>query len=809
MSDEEPGITADDPEEGALDSALSELIPCETLAQTCAWAARWLAAMPGAHAALVWTPDPVHPVFTCTGIAGEGLGRALQQSVPRGDGFVRRLIRDREPFVLTAAELLVTDDPWLASAARNFRACVALPLESEEGVIGVAAVLFRDEDTDASAALDALSGFVPHAAQAVARALKQDKKLSGMLHAIERLTNLYDLSKAFGATLEWTELTAIIARKAVDFANAEVASLWVLQGGEGEVALAATAVNENYEITQPPDSVGASIVGDAVGSREVAYENDLPPGHLLRAEGTFPVNSYLTVPLLEEEETVGAIVIVNKRGRRPRFAEADTLLLTDLGHQAVRALHNARRYGAERRVEELDALLAVSREITATLDLDRVMKTIANASAALINFDRCAVAIVQRNKLRLGAVSGVDEISRSEPSIVRTTNLLEWVYFGGNNVSVTQHEDGQILTDRAETAEKFRVFFQESGMRSFLAMILQDDEGKLGVIGFESAEPLTIGEEGRDLLQILINQATVAVRNAQLYQQVPLAGFWKPLLEKRKKLAAMPRAKLRRRATIAAVVFLALVILPWNIRLAGPARVLPGRRVSLTASVPGVIATVRHREGDFVPAGEIVATLHDEDYQAAAAQARSDLEIARSEFARYQAEGDMAELAKAAARLEEMRAKELVAESNLAQTFVRAPAEGVLITPHLDERIGQMVESGAEIAVLADTRSAQVEVAIPEVDCSLLHERENVTVKLNSYPSRVFRGTIGRISPVVREEGDDRFVLAEALIENAGGLIRPGMLGRAKISTGTRRLGYAVLRKPARWFWAKLWPMMP
>ena len=33
---------------------------------------------------------------------------------------------------------------------------------------------------------------------------------------------------------------------------------------------------------------------------------------------------------------------------------------------------------------ELDALLAVSREITATLDLDRVMQTIVNASSALI-----------------------------------------------------------------------------------------------------------------------------------------------------------------------------------------------------------------------------------------------------------------------------------------------------------------------------------------------------------------------------------------------------------------------------------------
>jgi len=120
-----------------------------------------------------------------------------------------------------------------------------------------------------------------------------------------------------------------------------------------------------------------------------------------------------------------------------------------------------------------------------------------------------------------------------------------------------------------------------------------------------------------------------------------------------------------------------------------------------------------------------------------------------------------------------------------------------------------MVASGAEIAVLADTKSVSVEVAVRENDASLLHEGEPVKVKLNAYPSRVFQGKLARISPVVHEEGDERFVLADAMIENASGVIRPGMLGKAKVSTGTRRLGFAVFRKPARWFWSKLWPLMP
>jgi hypothetical protein len=52
-------------------------------------------------------------------------------------------------------------------------------------------------------------------------------------------------------------------------------------------------------------------------------------------------------------------------------------------------------------------------------------------------------------------------------------------------------------------------------------------------------------------------------------------------------------------------------------------------------------------------------------------------------------------------------------------------------------------------------------------------------------------------------------VIAETRLENADGLLRPGMLGKAKVSTGTQRLLRVLLRKPARWVWAKLWPLLP
>src|SRR6266571_196882 len=149
---------------------------------------------------------------------------------------------------------------------------------------------------------------------ALCRALKGEKKTVGMLHAIERLTNLYDLSKAFGSTIDLEELNQIIVRKAVDFGVAEVASFWLLEAETSDVVLAATAVNENYDVENAPDAVGGSIVGDLLVNQRVLRDNDVPANIPLATENeAYPVHSVLAIPLLEEGRPVGTLVLVNKR----------------------------------------------------------------------------------------------------------------------------------------------------------------------------------------------------------------------------------------------------------------------------------------------------------------------------------------------------------------------------------------------------------------------------------------------------------------------------------------------------------------
>jgi hypothetical protein len=68
---------------------------------------------------------------------------------------------------------------------------------------------------------------------------------------------------------------------------------------------------------------------------------------------------------------------------------------------------------------------------------------------------------------------------------------------------------------------------------------------------------------------------------------------------------------------------------------------------------------------------------------------------------------------------------------------------------------------------------------------------------------------VRRVGAELRQEGDESFVVVEADVPNDNGSLKAGMLGTAKVSTGSRSLGTAIFRKPLRYLWLRIWPLLP
>ena len=52
-------------------------------------------------------------------------------------------------------------------------------------------------------------------------------------------------------------------------------------------------------------------------------------------------------------------------------------------------------------------------------------------------------------------------------------------------------------------------------------------------------------------------------------------------------------------------------------------------------------------------------------------------------------------------------------------------------------------------------------------------------------------------------------MVAEVKIEDHSNLLKTGMQGKAKVSTARVPLATAIFRKPARYVWTRLWPILP
>src|SRR6478672_9178056 len=313
----------------------------------------------------------------------------------------------------------------------------------------------------------------------------------------------------------------------------------------------------------------------------------------------------MVVPLIDRGALVGVIEAVNRLDSRP-FDEDDLFALTTFNESAASALHNASLLMAERKVEILEALVKTSGEITSTLDLDRVLQAIVNGPSSVIAYERAGIALDERGGIDLKAVSGVTQLNIDDPQYRGLRDILRWGVVLKEPLLVTQRGE-EIDSDREETRAKFRQYFSETGMRACQIVPLIDEEGRVGILGFESSDPDFLSEAHLEMIKVLGSQATVALRNASLYKEVPFIGVLQPLIQKKQRFLALEK---RRRATLMGAALAALlffVLFPLPLRVDGIAIVTPGHAAHVGAYVEGVLKEVNVREGDRIGKGTVIA----------------------------------------------------------------------------------------------------------------------------------------------------------------------------------------------------------
>jgi multidrug resistance efflux pump len=668
-------------------------------------------------------------------------------------------------------------------------------------------VSFSEPLTDSL--LLSLEGFAELAAIALESAGQYEEQRQNLLDSIHRLTQLYDLEKSLNETLDFEPLLELIPVKVAAMLPCQAIHLWMFEGGKLKL-VSAWGEDATAEVGATEEA-GEGYVGDMAEEGVPLLISDPDDPRLAsrnqRAGEGQPITNALMVPLIEHdknggESELGVLEAVNKEGAEG-FSEDDLFFMNSMSETVTSALKNASLMYAERKLEILEALVQVSSEITSTLRLERLLQIIVNSPQSVLPFERCSIALDNRGRLQLKAVSGMASIPAGDLQVEHLRELLQWLSSFDQQLLIRQHGD-KPETEDPRVRAAIGKHFEASDYRALFALPLADDQGRVGLLLYESSDPNFLEVAHIEMIKVLAGQTTVAIRNALLYREVPLISLLEPLVQRKQ---AFMRSDRKRRGVILGSVaagILLLIFCPLPLRVSGTAMVAPQSVVTLAAPVDGTIANVYAREGQQVSRGEVLGTMDDWSWrnQLAAAQAKY-------EAAMLAMQGDLARHSPQAGedrtQADYLRAEMERARLRIANAQLRSPIDGIVMTPDLQNAVGEHLDTGAAFAQVLDLASARVNIAVDQEDAKLVQAGQSAAIKLDSFPAQTLRGRVFSVSPEAQLAGASRVFYAHVLLPNESAELRTGMDGRAKISAGLRPAGFVLLRGPALWLWKTLW----
>jgi len=714
---------------------------------------------------------------------------------------LERAIHSRAPIIFSG-KALPRENYQHLDLRREVQSLTYIPLHLDEVPVGAIEIISYGRMIE-PAHLDIVRPMVELASLALAVSIAYESERNSQLNTIARLTQLYDLERTFNSTLYMEQLLPLITAKVRDALEVEVVNLWMV---EGDDLLLMSQAGEDPTTTvggsEAPGSTIAKEVSDTGKSVLVRTPED-PRLQSRNGDRTpAPLRTVLAVPIVSQNFQVGVLEVANKLNGQA-MNENDAFYLATISVTAGSALHNASLLEAEKKIEILETLVTVSQEITSTLNLERVLQVVVNGPQKILTYDRAAIALQQFGSLQIRAISGKTDIVQQDPAVKQLRDVITFAAVADGDVYVTQRAN-EVEADREESRQKFKDHFATTGFRGWFSMRLEDDQGLLGVLSFESKNPDFLSAAQMEFIKVVSSQATVAIRNASLYKEVPLIGMLEPLLQKKQQFL---RGKSSRSLAAGAAAALAIVltIIPLPLRVTGDAAVAPLLTSHMQALVPGVVSKIYVREGERVGKGTVLADLDDTEYRAQLAGAQAKYSTALSAMNTALATNNGGEAGTRRVEAEYWASEVARGRERLERTHLKAPFDGIVVGPDLEVSTGKHLAAGEALCDVVNTERARVDVEVDEDDLPLLKGGEATAVKVESYPLRTFAGTVTLLSPSTVANDDRRTFMARVDVANGEQLLRGGMRGRAKIKVGWRPSGYVLFRGMGTWLWAKLW----
>ncbi len=319
---------------------------------------------------------------------------------------------------------------------------------------------------------------------------------------------LVEVAEVVNTTLDLDTLlkrTAELIRRVIDY---EIFSIMLLNEKTQELRMR-FAIGHAPETTERVRiKVGEGVTGLAAQKREAVLVNDTSQES--RYIGVLKgVRSELAVPLIVKNRVVGVIDIEAREAGY--FTEEHRRLLTLVASRIAAGIENARLYTrVARQAQTLTVLNEISQELTSILNLDELLRRIAELLTRLIDYQMFSIMLLDTTQTKLE--------HRFSVRYKENVPLKHDIPVGTGLVGYAARERTAVLVPDVQKDERYIQINPET--RSELAVPLIYKGSVIGVLDLEHTRRGYFTDDHRKTLSTLAAQVAIAIENARLYERL-------------------------------------------------------------------------------------------------------------------------------------------------------------------------------------------------------------------------------------------------------------------------------------------------
>jgi sigma-B regulation protein RsbU (phosphoserine phosphatase) len=254
--------------------------------------------------------------------------------------------------------------------------------------------------------------------------------------------------------------------------------------------------------------VGEGVTGIAAQRREAILVDDVAQDQ--RYISAVPnVRSELAVPLIIKNRLIGVIDIESPQPNH--FTEEHKRLLTLIASRMAVGIENARLYTrTTRQARTLVLLNEIARELTSILNVDELLKRIAELLSRLIDYQMFSILLLDE--------AGEKLQHRFSQRFQENIQLKHEIPLGRGVVGyAAQHKQAVLVPDVKKDS---RYIQGNPETRSELAVPLVYKDKVIGVLDLEHTRRGFFTDDHKRTVTTLAAQVAIAIENAQLYEQI-------------------------------------------------------------------------------------------------------------------------------------------------------------------------------------------------------------------------------------------------------------------------------------------------